>query len=57
MRRSSDAGPTDLVLAAVEAATARGRRWSTTLKLVQETELPRQEVEAALVELAEARRP
>ncbi len=50
--RNADPGPAGQVLAAVESAAARGRRWSTAVIVAKETSLPHQAVEDALADLA-----
>jgi hypothetical protein len=50
--RDADPGPAGQVLAALEAAAARGRRWSTVAIVAKETSLPHQAVEDALADLA-----
>ena len=50
--RDADPSPAGQVLAAVEAAAARGRRWSTAATVAKETSLPHQAVEDALADLA-----
>ena len=49
--RDPDPSPAGQVLAAVEAAAARGRRWSTAAIVAKETSLPHQAVEDALAAL------
>ena len=50
--RNADPSPAGQVLAAVEAAAARGRRWSTAAIVAREASLPHQAVEDALADLA-----